>query len=270
MLISDTESDGFKYEATRLWCIVSYNPEIREWYISIPDELSEKEKKDIKHLIKINYPSLSFTLLPFISHITMMKDADKLVMHNGVMHDAPLIKKLYGVQLDNIEDTFIMSSLFNPDRASPKGWVGQPKPHSIAAYAHRFNMVKIGHEDWQRFSWNMLDRCINDVMVGYKTHEYLIRESGQWDWRLSLQIEHSVARLQAEQEMYGVLFDREKAMEIRDKIDRELQVIERRVLSGIPKRVRQVGVTISKPFLKNGEYNKSVKDWIKGEVYDEE
>jgi hypothetical protein len=253
-LISDTESDGFKYEATRLWCIVSFDPDAKRWYISSPE--------DMRNLIKVNYPHLHHDYISFTDHIALLGSSEKLVMHNGIMHDAPLIKKLYGKNLSNIEDTFIMSSLFNPDRMSPKGWVGQPKPHSIAAYAHRFGMVKVGHEDWSCFSWNMLDRCINDVMVGYKTHEYLLKEATQWDWKLSLKLEHAVAHLQAEQEMHGVLFDKERAIILRDQIDKELEMIEANVLDNIPKRVKQVGVTITKPFLKDGSYSKSVLEWI--------
>ena len=258
MMITDTESDGFKYEATRLWCIVSYDPNTKLWYISSPEDMGE--------LIKINYPEVQHDFLSFKDHLELLKKADKVVMHNGLMHDAPLINKLYKVQLDNIEDTFIMSSLFNPDRMSPRGWVGKPKPHSIEAYASRFGMVKVGHDDWSCFSWNMLDRCINDVMVGYKTHQYLLNEVGSWDWKLSLQLEHTVAKLQAQQEMNGVLFDRDRALIIRDRLDKEIGEIEEAVLQGIPMKVKQVGVTITKPFLKDGKYSKSVLEWIEGGV----
>jgi len=258
-LIVDTESDGFKYEATRLHCIVSYDVHKVVYNISA----GEGQEALIERGMEEGYPKVPYKLIPSLTkHIDILSHADKVVMHNGLGHDVPLIKRLYGVDLVNIEDTFIMSSLSRPDRVGPPNWVGKPKPHSIEAYAKRFNMSKIGHDDWSCFSWNMLDRCINDVMVGYKTWEYLKEEMRNWDWSKALMLEHSVARIQAQQEMNGVLFDKEGALALLSLIDKEVSEIDREVLSKLPKSVVQVGCTVSKPFKKDGTLrNFDIKGW---------
>ena len=256
MLITDTESDGFKFEATRLWCIVSLCTDENLWYISIPDEANDT---DVSKKIQESYPHIDFSFLTLRDHVHKLKKSQKVAMHNGIMHDAPLINRLYGVDLTNIEDTFILSSLFNPDRNVPSGWVGKPKPHSIEAYAMRFGMVKVGHDDWTCFSWNMLDRCINDVMVGHKTLTYLEPERKAWDWDTAIRIEYSVARLQAKQEMHGFLFDSSKALELLEKIDSEVAEIDSIAAPQIPPKIVKVGEEVKKPFKKDGTYTKYVE-----------
>lgn len=96
-----------------------------------------------------------------------------LVGHNLIGYDIPLIKKLTGIELpaDKIIDTYVLSRMFFPDIK------GHKKPHSIEAWGERFGIKKPEHEDWSKFSLDMLNRNKVDVVINTKLFE-LIQKKG--------------------------------------------------------------------------------------------
>jgi len=196
-------------------------------------------------------------------HLKLMSSAERIVFHNGLMHDFPLFKRMWPTwNYSSCDDTFVMSSLFNPDRPPP---LGSKKPHSIEAWGLRFGMRKPEHEDWSRFTALMLHRCIEDVKICERTYEALLIESKGWDWNKSLRLEYMMASIQAQQEMNGVLFDKEKAEGLLVQIDKEMEDIEREVTMKIPPVIKPMGATVSKPFKKDGTYTKQVEDFLLNE-----
>jgi hypothetical protein len=260
LLIGDGESDGFKYEATRLWMIVTYCVEEKHWTVSI-EEGVELLQYDLDGVLLLSGISNYTVIKGYEEHLAHISKADKVVFHNGIMHDFPLFSKLCpswkGCR--SVDDTFIMSSLFNPDRLAP---TGSTKPHSIEAWGMRYGRKKVKNEDWSRFTGLMLHRCIEDVIIGMRTYEALRIEAKGWDWSRSLQLEYMIAGIQAEQEMNGVLFDVEGAHRLIDLIDKEVEEIDSTLLAAIPQRVERVGAVVSKPFKINGQYTKQVEDWV--------
>jgi hypothetical protein len=255
-LIGDSESDGFKYEATRLWMVVTYNVESKGWIISLDQPISDYDMEGICLITGVSSPQV---FIGHEEHLMIMKQ-HKLVFHNGIMHDFPLIRKLYPWWKEGEkDDTFIMSSLFNPDREAP---TGSKKPHSIEAWGIRFGQRKVVYDQWDRQTALMLIRCIEDVKIGHRTYDHLRIESKGWDWSRSLQLEYMMGKIQAQQEMNGVTFDVDKAHTILSQIDEEVATIDTVVLEQIPRRVVSVGAEVSKPFKKNGTYTKQVEDWM--------
>jgi DNA polymerase-1 len=92
--------------------------------------------------------------------IQALKDADRLVMHNGLGYDLPALKKVLDVELDwqKCIDTLVLSKLGNPTRAGG---------HSLEAWAPRLDMEleKVQHEDWSRWSLDMERRCGVDCQI---------------------------------------------------------------------------------------------------------
>lgn len=155
--VGDLETDGFLEEATVIWCAVFKNLETgRVFSFDIDGGIAK--------------------LLPgFLDRV------NTVVFHNGICFDVPILKKILGYELPShkILDTLIMSRLSHPDRKVPRGWVGKHLPHSIEAWGMRFGRPKPSHEDWSKYSPEMLHRCREDVEITIKTFRSLREEMSQ-------------------------------------------------------------------------------------------
>lgn len=109
---------------------------------------------------------------------SLLSEAELIIMHNGVDFDREVIKLIldYEIPLEKMWDTLIWSKLLYPDRKVPKGWRGPPAPHSIEAWGMRFGRKKPEHEDWSRFSTEMLYRCDEDREIGKRVYFHLLKE----------------------------------------------------------------------------------------------
>ena len=84
-IIIDIETDSI--DASSIWCVVC-----KEIYGDLK-VFRNKEK--------------------FNSYI--LQD-DVFIAHNGITFDIPLLRKLWNSDIQNVEDTLIMSRLYNPER----------------------------------------------------------------------------------------------------------------------------------------------------------
>lgn len=153
-LVFDIEANGLYDEADTIWCICTKDVDTEETWDYGPDRL--------------------------MNGAAQLLDADELIGHNIISYDLPLLTKLLGVAYNNvITDTMIMSRLFNPDRRKPcKDWNSkrQGGPHSLAAWGYRVGRYKPHHEEWDRYSPEMLHRCQEDVEINYLTYLKLLEE----------------------------------------------------------------------------------------------
>lgn len=130
--VFDLEANGLLYEATKIHCICLIDLVTEEEYSYTPDTL--KEGLDRLHSAKF------------------------LVCHNMLGYDLPLIKKLCPAfeYPEQYHDTFIISSLLEPDR---------PGGHGLAQYGIEQGRPKPEHEDWSVFTPEMMHRCIEDTWI---------------------------------------------------------------------------------------------------------
>lgn len=150
-LVGDLEADDLIKGVTTIWCGVFKDVDTKEVYTFRPHQV---------HLI----PEL-------------LERSDQLIIHNGVQYDREVLIKVLGYTypLSKVWDSLIMSRLLNPDRKTPKGAKGA---HSLQAWGLRFNHPKPVHEDWSKFSEDMLHRCTEDVMINEKVYYQLLKEMG--------------------------------------------------------------------------------------------
>lgn len=244
ILFFDIEGNGLLYDLSEIHCIVAYDPQKQKYLVYHSDDYYQEITRPNNC---IYYPEISMLLRDF-------KDKYTLVAHNLFGYDRLALEKMYGYThpIDDCIDTFVMSSVQYPDREA----------HSIQYYGDLFRMPKGDHNDFSKFSQEMLDYCIQDVNILKRTYEYLLEEQEGWDWEQSMMIENRIADIMARQELHGVLFNVEKAEELVTKIDEEVREIETSALAEIPKRAVMVGAEIKKPFLKTGGYTKQVESWI--------
>ena len=170
--VFDIETDDI--EATRIWCISLIDTDTEEQFTYGPSELHEG--------------------------LQMLKRADRLIGHNILGFDIPVVKNLTGVDLynKNILDTLVLSRLFNPVRE---------QGHSLDAWGLKLGIKKLEFEEYSEFSMEMLEYCERDVLVNYKLFKHLLEEEQKGFSKKSIELEHQVARLVSNQIKHGFLFD---------------------------------------------------------------
>lgn len=227
--VFDIEADNLIRDVTQIWCICIKDLNTREMFKFEPSEVKDG--------------------------VALLSTYDMIIGHNICGYDIHVIKKFFpNWTYKKLRDTYCMSKLFDPDR---------PGGHSLESYGEQFKRSKPAHEDWTQFSPEMLYRCSEDVEINALTYKYLVsRWCMDWKWIDALELEQQYAINQVYQELAGVDLDVELAYDLLDRLDKEIAELDKILLERIPKRIKQVGATVTKPFKKNGELSKMAKDWL--------
>ena len=262
MLICDSESDSFKHESTKIWVICAYDTEEDIYYFSFDD--SVYNEFDIGDLIE-EEGFRDYGTFTYLSHGAMlsMMERHTICFHNYFQHDKPLMKKFYPqFQPKGEADSYILSQLYNPDRGL----------HGLAAWGDRFKVPKPEHEEWDKFSPEMLHRVIEDVKINVLTWNKLEQEKLKWEakdenWDLATKIENGVADIQGRQEMHGVLFDEERGYALAEEIWNEVFKVSEQLQRGMPLRlIREKRAKYEdEPFTQSGRLTAAVLRWFNNE-----
>ena len=204
-LIFDLECDNLLDKVTKVHCLVT---------------------KDID-----NGDIQTFTGTQIPEGIQSLQEATHLYGHNILCYDIPVLNKLYGTQLDTdkVIDTLVLSRLYCTElkrtdsihKKLPGRLTGS---HSLEAWGHRLGEYK-GQtpDDWDVFTPEMLEYCIQDVEV----NEVLLKKflGGMWEGEC-ISLEHKVASIIHKQEVCGVKFDEKKAGEFLATLHTERAEVE--------------------------------------------
>ena len=192
-LVFDIETDGL--EATKVWCLVAQDAETKEVYKFTPDNLDEGYK--------------------------FLTTATRLIGHNIIGFDIPLVEKFGGVDLNAIEviDTLVLSRLFNPTRDGG---------HSLSTWGYKLGYPKIEFEDYYNYSEEMMNYCVRDVELNTKVLEELRKESRGFE-KDCISIEQGVAKIMKQQEADGFEFDMPLALGLLAELREKKQRIESEV-----------------------------------------
>ena len=136
-LVFDIEANGLYWDVTEVYCIVAYDVDTQTVHKFTPDNLKEG--------------------------VDFIMQADTLIGHNIVTFDIPVLEKLYNVEYKGKTlDTLIVSRLMYPDvRQHPFGGNG------LKHWGKHLKNAKIEFDDWSHYSQEMLDYCVQDVMLNY-------------------------------------------------------------------------------------------------------
>ena len=169
--------------------------------------------------------------------IDKLTNAELIIGHNIIKFDIPVLEKLYNFKTKaKVFDTLVATRLIWSDlmesdmkrvhtKDFPRKLVNK---HSLKAWGVRLGNYKQEFEtDWQEFTNEMLEYCVQDVEVTHNLYQIILGKKYSEE---SLKLEHDVATLISKQERYGVLFDKEKAIKLyadlsgqRDKIKKEME-----------------------------------------------
>ena len=211
-LVFDIETDDLN--ATKVWCIVAQNPVSGEVFKFPPDKLEEGYQ--------------------------FLQTADKLIGHNIIGFDIPLVEKFGNVDLSDkiVIDTLVLSRLFNPTRDGG---------HSLETWGYKLGYPKIEFEDYLNYSEDMLTYCVRDVELNTKVLQELRKESRGFK-KDCIDLEQGVAKIMKQQEKDGFAFDMQSALTLLAELREKKQQIEDEVHSTFkPKWVDTKQVT---PYIK--------------------
>ena len=174
-LVFDIETDDLK--ATKIWCIVAQDLDSKELFRFAPHQLE--------------------------SGLALLQSADRLVGHNIIGFDIPVIEKLMGVNLSDKEiiDTLVLSRLFNPTREGG---------HGLEMWGFRLRFPKIEFDQYDRYSEDMMEYCVRDVELNTAVYHRLRQEARGFSEE-SVSLEHEVSAILKKQEEDGFLFNTNKA-----------------------------------------------------------
>ena len=189
-LVFDIETDDVN--ATKVWCIVAQNPDTGEIFKFTPNQLEQGYE--------------------------FLNTADRLIGHNIIGFDIPMVHKFGGVDLSkkDIIDTLVLSRLFNPTREGG---------HSLESWGYKLGYPKIEFEDYQNYSNEMLTYCVRDVQLNTLVFRELRKESKGFS-KGCIELEQSVAKIIKEQELNGFKFDMASAQILLAELREKMQQIE--------------------------------------------
>jgi DNA polymerase-1 len=189
-LVFDIETDDL--QATLVHCIVAQDAETGKIFKFPPHKLEE------------GYRFLS--------------TADRLIGHNIIGFDIPMVQKFGGVDLSKKEviDTLVLSRLFNPNRDGG---------HSLESWGFRLGLAKIEFDDYENYSNEMLEYCVRDVTLNTLVYKNLRNESKGFS-KGCINLEQAVAKIIKQQEVNGFKFDMQSALVLLAELREKKQQIE--------------------------------------------
>lgn len=153
-----------------------------------------------------------------------MSQADMLVMHNGITYDYPVMEKVWG-STPNVElmDTLVLSRLGNPER---------PGGHSLEAWGETLGVFKVKHEDWERWSPAMEQRCNQDALINAMVWDRL--QDMLQAMPVAVDIEMKTAKAIFRMTRVGIHFDQRQAQHVLGELMDKAEAAKAEVAAMMP------------------------------------
>ena len=119
-----------------------------------------------------------------------------LVAHNGIGFDYPVLNRVWGlrIKLHQVLDTLVLSRLLNPTRTK----------HSLASWGEDLGFPKTEFNQFDQYSEEMRQYCINDVKVLEKVYNQLMKEKENHGFNSEcVELEHEVCAIVSKQVSRG-------------------------------------------------------------------
>jgi len=160
-----------------------------------------------------------------------LSEATEIVTHNGIFFDFPVLKKVWGIQVkkSQVVDTLVLSRLYNPSLEDG---------HSLAAWGNRLGFPKGDFKDFDGgLTDEMLQYCIQDTKVTAELYKHLTKEMENGYSKESIDLEHQVAIIIAEQERNGFKLNQASALSLLAELKTKLDIIQVAMQDLFPPRV---------------------------------
>ena len=214
-IVFDIEANGLNPD--RVWCIVAHIVGTEEFF-----------------------EFHGFSLFDFNEWLLGFDNCE-VIGHNIIGYDIPVLERLLGTDFSKckITDTLVLSRLANPSRDGG---------HSLESWGQTLNQPKGDYNDWDNFSHDMLEYCVQDVKVNTLVYKRLLSDLKGFEPEC-IDLEHQVQGIISSQIKTGWLLDQEKCFlllaELKEKkYDLEDKVHE--VFKPLPTFIKKVTPKIKK------------------------
>ena len=176
----------------------------------------------------------------------------KLILHNGIGFDLPVLRKLWGyTHTGEVVDTLVLSRLVNPSIE---------KGHSLEAWGERLGYPKGDYNDWSKLTAEMVEYCKRDTDVTEKVY-YLLKDQAAQFTDQSIALEHRVAEIITQQQKNGWVINEREAHLLHAKLlDRQEAIEEEVRKTFIP--VAKLDKEITLVYKKDGTLNSRNLKWL--------
>ena len=238
-LVFDCETDGLYDKATKLHCLVIYDINKQQTFAYGPDRTADA-----------------------LAHLAT---ADVLIGHNIIFYDIPVLQKLHSfVSKARIIDTLICTRLIWPKERLydldceqypqvPKDLRGSA---SLKAWGWRLADHKINFKDFSEYSQEMLDYCVQDVVVTTKLWKQIADQNYQ---ESAVKLEHDFALAINRQVRAGFPFDVDACLDLVDVLRTKQEELEVHLKEIFPP-IRHESIFIPK-------VNNKARGYVKGEPF---
>jgi hypothetical protein len=205
-LIFDIETNGLYDQATEVFCIVIHDINKQQTFSYGPDCTADA-----------------------LAHLAT---ADVLIGHNVIFYDVPVLQKLHSFGCKaRIIDTLICTRLIWPkeilEDLDNEQYPQVPKANrgsaSLKAWGWRLANHKITFKDFSEFSQEMLDYCVQDVMVTRSLWQFIVKQNYP---ESSLRLEHDFALAINKQIRAGFPFDVDACLDLVDGLRAKQKELE--------------------------------------------
>lgn len=214
--IIDIETNGLE-EPDKLWCIVCKNLDSGEVLtFAFPSGVPSE------------YPDV---LQGFLSSTA---SASAFIGHNIISYDLPILQRFipkFTFDRAAVIDTLVTCRLLN---------YGVDGGNSLEAWGERLGFPKTPYSDFSCYTQQMLDYCINDVLVTEKLHALLDEYIRSPQWQSSLRLEHDTAWLCHDIHESGFFFDADRASSLLVDISNRLDELANQLVASFPPRARPI------------------------------
>ena len=241
-IIFDIEADGlFRESKTKVW-----DEELRKNFMVILPKLTRVwciVAKDIESGTVYKFPPSKIK-----EGVAFLHQAETLIGHNIIGYDIPVLEKLYDFDFKGkIEDTLVMSRLFNPVRENG---------HSLGTWGYRVGCPKLEQPAlFSEYTEEMLTYCVGDVNLNHKVYDALKQEQQGFSQQ-SLELEQDVARIMKEQEDNGFRLEEEYTNLLLNKLTTRKNEVEKEVQDTF-KPIMVDDKLVTPKFKKDGTLSKS-------------
>lgn len=204
-IVLDIEANGLN--PTDVWCVVTRdidNDEVRLFY----GEALQKE-----------FP-------------VWISGADQIIGHNCLEYDIPVLRRLLGCTIPDevVYDTLVVGRVLDSGRADG---------HSLESYGQLLKHPKTEHNDWSKFSPEMLEYCKNDVELNLKLYRYFDRiiSRNREAFRKAIECEHRIQCMCLEMSRNGFVFDIHGLEELDASLAASISELDEKIKASFPDKV---------------------------------
>ena len=183
---------------------------------------------------------------------------DKMVFHNGVCYDLPLLNKWLDKPLDprKVLDTLIISRTLDYNIDTPKGGNG---PHSLKSWGIRLGVHKGDYTDFDTFNQDMIDYWYGDLDTTEALFKHFKAAIYDKDWSRSLRAEHDLQIELVRTKYSGFHFNKDLAQHLLDQVTQEKDRLENQFKVDFPAQLIVVNTLKYRSKADGSEYATVVK-----------